>query len=93
MILVPKEFALHNAYPNPFNPTTTIKFALPEDVKMSIVAYDIQGREVATLINGNYASGYHQIQWNANNTFSSGLYFVRMIAGDYVHTQKVMLIK
>ena len=52
----------------------------------------MQGREVSTLINGNMDAGYHSVTWNANN-HSSGVYFVKMIAGEFVNTQKLMLVK
>ena len=90
--LLPEAFDLSPAYPNPFNPTTTLSFALPQEADVSIVIYDIQGRELTTLISGSMQSGYHSAIWNANR-YSSGLYFVQMIAGEYMNTQKLMLVK
>ena len=92
LILLPEAFDLSPAYPNPFNPTTTLSFALPQEADVSIVIYDIQGRELTTLISGSMQSGYHRAIWNANR-YSSGLYFVQMIAGEYMNTQKLMLVK
>ena len=89
---VPDAFAISPAYPNPFNPVTNISFALPTSSEMSLSVYNMQGRVVASLINGNLDAGYHSIAWNADNQ-SSGVYFVKMIAGEYVKTQKLMLIK
>ena len=89
---MPTEFTLSPAYPNPFNPATTLSFALPEKADVSLIIYDIQGRVVTTLINSSMQSGYHSAIWNANY-YSSGLYFVQMIAGEYVNTQKIMLVK
>jgi len=83
---------LHSAYPNPFNPVTTISFSLPTDSEVSIQVVNLYGRVVETLINHNMNSGYHAIQWNAD-FHSSGLYFVKMVAGDYHQTQKLMLVK
>ena len=60
--------------------------------KLSIQVYDIQGREVTTLISNNMDAGYHSAKWNANQ-YSSGIYFVKMITGEYVSTQKLMLVK
>ena len=91
-VLLPTEFTLSPAYPNPFNPTTTIKFALPLDHLVSIKVYDIQGREVTTLIDGKMEAGYHSVTWQAINA-SSGVYFIQMISSDYVKTQKVILFK
>jgi len=89
---IPLKYALHQAYPNPFNPTTTLSFALPTEAEVSLSIYNLQGREVVSLVNGNMDTGYHFSIWNADE-FSSGVYFVKMIAGEYVNTQKLMLIK
>jgi len=91
-ILLPKEFILSRAYPNPFNPTTTLSFALPIDAVVSLSIYNLQGREVSTLISGYMEAGYHSVIWNADS-YSSGVYFVKMVAGEFVNTQKLMLIK
>jgi hypothetical protein len=91
-VLIPKEFALSPAYPNPFNPTTTLSFALPVSNTVVISIYNLQGREVATLLNTTMEAGYHSVTWDANS-FSSGVYFVHMIAGEYLKTQKLMLLK
>ena len=91
-INTPSEFALSPAYPNPFNPTTNIQFALPQNTDVQVVVFDMLGRQVAELANANYAAGYYTINWNATNQ-SSGVYIVRMIAGEFSATQKVMLVK
>ncbi len=90
--LLPEEFALSPAYPNPFNPTTTLSFALPLDSEVFVTIYNLQGREIATLVNTTMEAGYHTVTWDANS-YSSGVYFVHMIAGEYVNTQKLMLVK
>ena len=92
MLPLPETFSMGNAYPNPFNPTTTIKFSLPIETKMSIDVYDIKGRFIETLIERNMLSGYHSIIWNASS-YSSGIYFIKMQAGSYIRTQKLMLVK
>ena len=89
---IPLEFELNQAYPNPFNPTTTLSFALPTEANVSLSIYDLQGREIVSLINGNMEAGYHVAIWNADAQ-ASGVYFVKMIAGEYMDTQKLMLIK
>ena len=81
-----------SAYPNPFNPTTTISFTIPTYSDVSISVYSLQGRELVTLANGSYDAGYHSVIWNADN-YSSGVYLVKMIAGSYVNTQRLMLVK
>jgi hypothetical protein len=91
-ISLPTEFVLTPAYPNPFNPVTTLNFALPEETDISIIIYNLQGRQVSTLTDGVMDAGYHSVIWNAKH-HSSGLYFVQMRAGDYLKTQKLMLVK
>ena len=91
-IILPESYSLAPAYPNPFNPTTTINFAIPSDTEVSISVYNLQGREVVSLANDSYDAGYHSVIWNAD-THSSGVYFVKMVAGSYVNTQKLMLVK
>ena len=90
--IVPEAYSFNNAYPNPFNPSTTLSFALPIDSEVSLSIYDLQGREVASLIDGNMEAGYHTAIWNAD-VHGSGVYFVKMVAGEYVDTQKLMLVK
>ena len=89
---VPEEFGLDSAYPNPFNPVTTLSFKLPMDSQVSIQVYNVQGRLIETLADHNMQAGYHSITWNADQ-HSSGMYFVKMIAGDQISTQKLLLVK
>ena len=91
-VLVPEEYSISNAYPNPFNPTTTINFGLPIEAEVTISVYNLQGREVAKLVEDNMVAGYHSVDWHADN-HPSGLYFLKMITGDFVNTQKLMLVK
>ena len=90
--ILPETFSLDRAYPNPFNPTTTLSFAIPIDSEVSLSIYNMQGREVTTLIDANMDAGYHSVVWDANS-YASGVYFVKMVAGEFVNTQKLMLIK
>ena len=89
---LPETFSLDRAYPNPFNPVTTLRFALPIETQVSIQIYNLQGRQVISLVDGNIGAGYHSVVWNADS-HSSGMYFVKMIAGEYISTQKLMLVK
>ena len=91
-VALPAAFSLDRAYPNPFNPVTTLSFAIPIDSDVSLSVYNMQGREVSTLIDANMDAGYHSVIWNADS-YSSGVYFVKMVAGEFVNTQKLMLIK
>ncbi len=91
-VALPETFSLDRAYPNPFNPTTTLSFAIPVDSEVSLSVYNLQGREVSTLIDANMDAGYHSVVWNADS-YSSGVYFVKIVAGSYISSQKLMLIK
>ena len=90
--IMPKTISLENAYPNPFNPVTTLNFSLPESQDVMIQIYNLQGRVVETLIDGAVEAGYHTATWNADY-HASGVYFVKMMAGEFISTQKLMLIK
>jgi hypothetical protein len=91
---ISQEFKLFQPYPNPFNPTTTIRFnvgdAYMHPLRLDI--YNITGRLVETLVNGELVSGEHEITWNADN-LPSGVYFVRLQSGKFVKNQKILLIK
>ena len=91
-LLLPVEFALKHSYPNPFNPVTNIRYELPEIASVTLIIYDMTGRETVTLYNGTQAPGYHNIVWDASN-HASGIYFIKMVAGDYNSTQKLMMVK
>ena len=91
-VAVPEAFSLESAYPNPFNPVTNLNFTLPIETDVSLSIYNLHGREVVSLINGNMDAGYHIVLWNANRE-ASGMYFVKMVAGDYISIQKLMLVK
>jgi len=87
------EFSLSTAYPNPFNPITSMTLAIPEAGQVSVQVYNLMGQVVATLANEYMdANTYTTLTWNASNV-SSGIYFVKMIAGDYINTQRLMLVK
>ncbi|MGA9294239.1 MAG: T9SS type A sorting domain-containing protein, partial [Ignavibacteriaceae bacterium] len=88
----PDKFNLSQNYPNPFNPATTIKYTLGSNTFVSLKIYDILGREVQTLINGNQTSGNHLIIFNASN-LSSGVYFYQLKAENFVETKKLLLLK
>ncbi len=89
---VPSKLSLSQNYPNPFNPVTKIDFDLPEDGKISLVIYDMLGKEVMTVLNGNYKAGYYTISLNAER-LSSGTYFYRLNAGGQVLTKKMSVVK
>ena len=92
LIGAPETFSLSQNYPNPFNPSTTISFALPQQANVKLNVYNIIGEVVAELINANMTAGFHQINFDASN-LSSGLYFYRISAGNFVDVKKMMLLK
>ena len=89
---VPTTFALSQNYPNPFNPLTTIRYSLPSTANVKLAIYDLLGREIATLVNEEQSAGWKEVEWNAS-AFSSGIYFYRLTAGNYVGVKKLMLLK
>ncbi|NOS85164.1 MAG: T9SS type A sorting domain-containing protein [Ignavibacteria bacterium] len=89
---VPNSFKLHQNYPNPFNPSTTIKFDLPVKELVNIKIFDVMGREVITLHEGLLNAGSYETSWDASKV-TSGTYFCRIAAGDFIETKIMMLIK
>jgi photosystem II stability/assembly factor-like uncharacterized protein len=89
---LPVKATLLQSYPNPFNPTTTIKYDLPTDSPVSLKVYDVLGREVLTLVEGVERSGSHEVVLNASD-LSSGVYFYRLKAGDFTNTRRLLLLK
>jgi hypothetical protein len=90
---IPNRFSLGQNYPNPFNPTTTIEFSLAKSSYVTLKVFDMLGREVANLVDGNLNSGIvHQVQFNAAK-LSSGIYYYRLEAGSFSHVKKLVLMK
>ena len=96
---VPHSYMLSQNYPNPFNPVTVIRFELPVASRVSLTVTDLLGREVATLVRGELAAGYHQTEWNAQ-AVASGLYFYRLEVTAiqnpemvFVETRKMLLLR
>ncbi len=89
---LPTAFALFQNYPNPFNPTTTIRYALPRSAKVVLAVYDVLGRKVMELVNETKAAGFYEVSLNASR-LSSGTYFYRLQAGEYVETRKMVVMK
>lgn len=93
--LVPSEFSLAQNYPNPFNPSTNIRFALPVDSHVKIILFDTYGREVKTITNANYKSGYHEVMVNASD-LSSGVYYYKLdVSGvnNFSEVKKMVVLK
>ncbi|MBL7192275.1 T9SS type A sorting domain-containing protein [bacterium] len=89
---IPSETALHSPYPNPFNPSTVISFELKDAGEVSLIVFDVQGREVQSLVNGHRSMGYHEAVFDGSE-LASGIYFARLDAGGFAQTQKLLLIK
>lgn len=89
---LPINYSLEQNFPNPFNPSTTIKFALPNQSKVKLVVYNSLGEQLDVLKDDLIESGYHEVVWEASN-FASGVYFVRIEANDFVSVKKMLLLK
>ncbi|MCH8125576.1 T9SS type A sorting domain-containing protein [candidate division KSB1 bacterium] len=94
---IPKKFALYDNYPNPFNPTTTIKYDLPEATDVKLVIYNILGQRVKTLIDKKQLAGSYTVQWDGKNgtnlKVASGVYIYRIEAGKNIKARKMLLLK
>jgi flagellar hook assembly protein FlgD len=94
---LPTGFQLMPAYPNPFNPVTTIRYQLPTTSDVRMTVYDILGKEVNVLLHEKKNAGTYTLQWNGTNRFgqpvASGTYFIIMEALNFNQIQKVLLIK
>jgi hypothetical protein len=89
---VPENYKLYQNYPNPFNPVTNIRFAIPRASNVKLSVYDIMGREVKTLLDEFRSTGIYELNYDASN-LSSGIYFYRIKAGDFVDVKKMILLK
>jgi uncharacterized repeat protein (TIGR02543 family) len=96
---IPKDYSVQNNYPNPFNPSTAIRYGLPKASKVTIKVYSILGQEVATLIDGVQEAGYHQTSWNGSRA-ASGVYLLRIVAHSvdgnsavFTTAKKMLLVK
>ncbi|MBM4160364.1 MAG: T9SS type A sorting domain-containing protein [Ignavibacteria bacterium] len=94
---IPWAFDLEQNYPNPFNPTTQIRFTIPKFQQVSLIIYDLLGRQVKTLVNEERHAGQHKVTWDATNDkgvpVATGVYFYQLRAGDLTKTQKLLLIR
>ena len=89
---IPVVYQLYSNYPNPFNPSTTIKFDLPKTQNVKLIIYDLAGRQVEILSDENFQAGSYQVNWNASN-YASGVYFYRFITSEFSETKKMVLVK
>ncbi|MCH7574711.1 MAG: T9SS type A sorting domain-containing protein [Candidatus Marinimicrobia bacterium] len=95
--VLPIEFALHQNYPNPFNPGTVITYALPQAGSVTLVIYDLRGREIARLVDAPQQVGYHSVTWNgvmaSGRETPSGIYIARLVTPEYTKSIKMVLLK
>jgi len=89
---LPVTYNLYQNYPNPFNPTTTFQFDLPRKEFVNIELFDVLGQKVKTLLNEQKDAGSYKIDFNGSN-LSSGTYFYKITAGDFVKTNRMVLVK
>ena len=94
---MPESFKVFTAYPNPFNPITSLRYNLPNDGLVNIAIYDMMGRIVKTLVNGSQTAGFKTTRWNATNDrnepAAAGLYLYTIQAGEFRQTRKMVLLK
>jgi uncharacterized repeat protein (TIGR02543 family) len=89
---LPKDLSLLQNYPNPFNPSTTIRYGLPHKSQVSLMVYNTLGQLVSQLVQGEQEPGYHEVRFDGTG-LSSGVYFYRLQAGDFVQTRKLLLLR
>jgi len=90
--VLPEKVKLCDNYPNPFNPSTEIKFSIPKTSNVQLIVYDLLGRKVTTLVDDRFQAGNHSVKFNAGN-LSSGVYIYRLEANEFIQTRKMMLVK
>ena len=94
---IPETFALHQNFPNPFNPITTLGYGLPKGSDVRLAIFDMLGNEVATLVNSHQQAGFKSVQWDGTGSMgravSAGVYLYRIEAGEFVETKKMLLLK
>ena len=90
--IIPKEYKLNQNYPNPFNPNTTIKYSIPQQGYVTLKVFDLLGREVSALVNREQPAGNYEVEFDASS-LTSGVYFYRIQAGQFVESKKMILLK
>ena len=88
---------LKNNYPNPFNPSTRIKYSIPINTSVSLKIYSLLGKEILTLVNEVKTRGEYSVQWDAKNSLGNkvpgGIYFYKLVTRDFTQTKKMILLK
>jgi hypothetical protein len=89
---LPKAAVLQQNFPNPFNPSTTIGYGLPERSHVTLTVYNTLGQQIATLVDGEMEAGYHEVTFDASRV-PSGVYLYRLQAGNHIEVRKALLMK
>jgi hypothetical protein len=89
---LPEKYALHQNFPNPFNPSTIISYQVPINTNVEISIFNSLGEKIVNLVNESMQAGYYEVEWNAAG-LPSGIYMYRIVAGDYTSVQKMILMK
>jgi hypothetical protein len=89
---LPTEFAVSQNYPNPFNPSTLIEYALPTESSVRLEVFGVLGQRIATLVEEQKSAGYHAVRFDAGQ-LPSGIYYYRIVAGDFIQVRKMLLVK
>jgi hypothetical protein len=89
---LPARYSLEQNYPNPFNPATHIEFTVPKTSSVQLRVYNMLGQEVATLVNGTVAAGSHTVSFDGSR-LASGIYIYRLVAGSFINSMKMVLVK
>ncbi|MBK7253501.1 MAG: CHRD domain-containing protein [Ignavibacteria bacterium] len=89
---IPESYSLSQNYPNPFNPSTKINYSIKEEGNVNITLYNIYGKEVAVILNENRTAGFYNLQFNSSG-LSSGVYFYKIISGNFTDTKRMTLVK
>ncbi|SVA23486.1 uncharacterized protein METZ01_LOCUS76340 [marine metagenome] len=95
--VLPHSYALHQNFPNPFNPVTSLRYDLPEQSFVTLTIYDLIGREITQLVNTTQEAGFRSVEWDATDSFgkpvSAGIYLYKITTGEFVQTKKMVLVK
>jgi len=89
---LPMEYSLSQSHPNPFNPSTQITYSIPKTIDVTLKVYDVIGREIAVLVNERKPAGEYSVTWDAVG-IPTGVYFYRIVAGEYIETKKMVVIR
>jgi hypothetical protein len=91
--LIPEMFLLTQNFPNPFNPSTTIQYSIPQRSNVTMKVYDVLGNEIAILVNEEKSAGVYEVEFSDKGGSASGVYFYKLQAGNFIETKKMLMIK